>query len=326
MGNKDMAQPQLKNLDHYFENMKKQQGYKQTVSIIPFNELTPYKGFKFSLYEGERFDDMVESIKKHGILMPVIARRSGEILEILSGHNRVNAGKAAGLNEAPVIILENIPDELAEAYVIETNLMQRSFTDMSHSERAAVIFLHYSKMFSQGKRNDIAEQIKMLENPNEDNETLPKKEPATKSRTDEKIGEKYKLSKNTIARYLRIHRLIPALKTRLDKNGIAFIPAVTLSFLKETEQIFLDECMEQNKCTVNMKKSGLLRQFSEKRKLDKDSIYKILSGEISQKKSNQIQTVKIDRTTYAKYFQPGQSAKEIQKIIEKALEKYFETK
>ena len=46
---------------------------------------------------------------------------------------------------------------------------------MAHTEKAAVIALHHSKMFSQGKRNDILEQLKMLENPHEhgENETFP---------------------------------------------------------------------------------------------------------------------------------------------------------
>ena len=82
-------------------------------------------------------------------------RRIGEVLEILAGHNRVNAAKLAGLSEVPAIILENISDEEAWIYIIETNLMQRSFADMSHSEKAAVIATQHSKLFSQGKRNDI---------------------------------------------------------------------------------------------------------------------------------------------------------------------------
>jgi len=68
------------------------------------------------------------------------------------------------------------------------------------------------------------------------------------------------------------------LKTRLDDGDIAFIPAVTLSFLKEDEQ-------------------GLVARTP---------------------------TVKIDKSLYARYFQSNQSAKEVQDIVEKALQMYFE--
>ena len=276
------------------------------------------------MYEGERLDDMVESVRTNGVLVPIIVRKSGKTLEILAGHNRVNAAKSAGLDEIPAIILENISDEDALVYVVETNLIQRSFADMAHSEKAAVISLHHSKMFSQGKRNDILEHLKMLENPHEYEENGTTPQIGAKLRTDEKIGEVYSLSKNTIARYLRINQLIPVLKSKLDSGNIAFIPAVTISFLRGAEQQLLNECMEQYGLFVDMKKTDALRQLSEKGKLDKDSIYKILSGETEQKKSNRIPAIKINKTVYAKYFKPDQSAKEIQGIVEKALEMYFD--
>jgi len=48
---------------------------------------------------------MVASIISNGVLVPIIVRRIGENLEILSGHNRVNASKLAGLNELPYYYL-----------------------------------------------------------------------------------------------------------------------------------------------------------------------------------------------------------------------------
>ena len=115
-----------------------------------------------------------------------------------------------------------------------------------------------------------------------------------------------------------------SLKTRLDNGEITFIPGVTLSFLKETEQFILDECIEQNGLYVDIKKADLLREFSEKNKLNEESIVRILSGETMQKKSGRTPAVKISKTVYAKYFKAEQSAKDIQEIVEKALEMYFE--
>lgn len=321
--NNDKTKPVLKNLDDLFDSMAAKPVYKYVVISAAINGLTPFSENPFHLYEGERLDDMVESIRKNGVLVPVIVRRIGEILEILSGHNRVNASSLAGFSEVPVIVMENISDDEALMYVVETNLIQRSFADMAHSEKAAVIALYHSKMFSQGKRNDILLQLKMLENPhgNNGNETLSQKE--TKLRTDEKIGKLYNLSRNTIARYLRIQKLIPALKKLLDKDGIAFTQAVTLSFLKETEQSLLYDCTQKHGFKINTNKAGLLRQFSEKSKLSEDYIHGILSGEMTKKKSSRTPSVKISKPVCAKYFTPEQSVKEIQSIIEKALEMYY---
>ena len=317
-------QPELKNLDDLFDRMEQQPVFKNVITSVSIEKLVPFNKNPFRLYSGERLDDMTESIRKNGILVPIIVRGKGAIFEILSGHNRVNAGTIAGLKEIPAIILENISDDEAMVYVVETNLIQRSFVEMTYSEKAAVIALHHSQMFSQGKRNDILEQIKLLENPHRynGNETLP--QIGAKLRTDEKIGDKYSLSKNTIARYLRINKLIPKLKNLLDDGNINFIPAVTISFLKEDEQPILNEYIIRYKFSVDIKKAEIMRQYSEKNKLDGESIYKILSGETTQKKSNRVPAVKISKTVYAKYFQPEQSVKEIQEIIEKALQMYFD--
>jgi ParB family chromosome partitioning protein len=73
-----------------------------------------------------------------------------------------------------------------------------------------------------------------------------------------------------------------------------------------------------------MKKADALRQYSNKGKLNGDNIYAILSGKAGQKPPpNRTPTVKINTTVYARYFKPSQSAKEIQDIVEKALEMYF---
>jgi len=125
----------------------------------------------------------------------------------------VNASKLAGLENIPAIVLENVSDEDAMIYVIETNLMQRSFSDMTHTEKAAVITLHHSKMFSQGKRNDILEQIKMLENPHEYKENQTCAENPQKLKTRDIVAQEYGLKRETVACYLRINKLTIELKT-----------------------------------------------------------------------------------------------------------------
>ena len=292
------------------------------ISVI-IEKLTPFKGHPFRLYEGERLDDMVASIKANGVLVPIIVRMIDTTLEILAGHNRVNAAKLAGLDEVPALILESISDEDAQAYVIETNLIQRSFSDMTHTEKAAVIALHHSKMFSQGKRNDILNQIKMLENPHEykENETCAENPSKLKSR--EIIAHEYGLKRETVVYYLRVNKLIPELKIMLDDGKIVISSAATLSYLKIEEQILIADCMERNGLSVDVKKADFLRQFSQKGKLNGENVYKVLSGETTPKPSR-TPTVKIDKSIYSRYFKPSQSAKEIQATVEKALEMYFE--
>ncbi len=108
----------------------------------------------FHLYEGERLDDMVESIREHGVLNPVIVRKMHYGYEMLSGHNRQNAAKIAGLKEIPAIVKDGLSEAEAYVYVIETNLMQRSFTDLQISEKAAVLAERYDKVLYQRKKDE----------------------------------------------------------------------------------------------------------------------------------------------------------------------------
>ena len=68
------------------------------IGSIPVEEIHPFR-----LYEGERLEDMVQSIREYGVLNPVIVRKAARGYEMLAGHNRTNAAKIAGLTEIPAI-------------------------------------------------------------------------------------------------------------------------------------------------------------------------------------------------------------------------------
>lgn len=329
MAIKVSTKPRLKNLDDLFllnggENPLEQRNDTVTArhpaqrqqSTLAIADLVPFSEHPFRLYEGERLSDMVESIRQHGVLVPILARRINGGFEILSGHNRVNAAKLAGLEKVPGIVMENVTDDEAWIYVVETNLMQRSFSEMRHSEKAAVIALYHSKLFSQGKRNDIIKELKRLENPNpqEDGATSAQKEQKLTAR--DYVAQAYDLNRNTVARYLRIFQLTPNLKLRLDTGEIGFIASVTLSFLSEQEQLDLDKCIELNRFKVDGKKADLLREYSENRKLDEEKIYLILSGEIG-KKPNRTPTVKVSKKFIHSIFGQINPQKKYRRLLKK---------
>lgn len=122
--------------------------YTRRHSSLRIKDLIPFKNHPFKLYEGQLFEDMVKSVRDNGVLEPIIVRpiTGTETYEILSGHNRVAAAKEAGSDSVPAIIKYGLSDEEALLIVTETNLMQRSFTDLKHSERAAALTAHYAAM------------------------------------------------------------------------------------------------------------------------------------------------------------------------------------
>jgi len=192
------------------------------LATLPLTQLNDFPNHPFRLYSGERKDDMVDSIREKGILQPLIARALDDgQYHILSGHNRKYCGIEAGLDTAPVIIKHNLSDDEAWVYVIETNLIQRSFADMLPSEKAAVLHMQHSKMFSQGKRTDIINELESLSKPHDskENETsvgIPQKLDTRKS-----LANEYGLKTHYVAQLLRIHLLSDLMKNRLDNGEFA---------------------------------------------------------------------------------------------------------
>ena len=168
---------------------------------------------------------MVESIKVHGILNPVIVRKIERGYEMLAGHNRLNAAKIAGLTEVPAIVKENLSDENAYVYVIETNLMQRSFTDLQPSEKAAVLAERYDKVLYQRNREYIINELKELEGDTKGGHDVHL------SKNRDGLGEEYGLSGRSVARLLRVNELVPELKDKLDAGKISLVTAVQLSYV-----------------------------------------------------------------------------------------------
>lgn len=297
------------------------------ITEMDFSIMESFPNHRFRLYEGQQLDDMVESIRQFGILLPIILwhTEDGRYI-ILSGHNRKNAAQLAGLTQGPVIIRENLTHDDAVLIVTETNLRQRSFSDMSHSERAYCLAQHYEALKSQGKRNDLLAEIEILLNPHGSEENETSSEVQTKSRSDTKLGQDYGLSRDKVAKYIRISNLIDPLISRVDKGEIAFLAAYDLSFVEDTaKQQQIADLMDSDSYKVDMKKAELFHSYYEAGKLTDTAIVQILSGEKTRKpKSSKPQPVKIKPAVISKYFTPQQTQKEIEETIDKALALYFE--
>ncbi|GIP30947.1 ParB N-terminal domain-containing protein [Paenibacillus sp. J2TS4] len=322
--------PKLASIDELLllsEQPQETSDQKGGIQSIPINKIRFFKDHPFRLYEGERLTDMANSIESNGVLVPVIIRRietdeNGCDFEMLAGHNRMNAALLIGLEHLPAIVKENLTDEEALMYVVETNVLQRSFSEMLPSEKSKVLSLRYSDMFSQGKRNDIIDELKKLENPQYDKESSTCALIGHKLNSREIVAAEYGLSKNTVARLLRIDHLIVELKRRVDDGEIGIYPAVSLSYIPETEQSFVEEVLTQNGYKVDMKKAELLRSYSGK--LTTEQAAKILSGEATRKpRSKSPAPFKLKHKVYAKYFSPDTKASAVEVIIDKALEMYF---
>lgn len=298
------------------------------VKQIPIDNLLPYHNHKFHLYEGERLEDMVASVKENGILVPIIvqpAKTQDGFFEILSGHNRSNAARLAGLPSVPAVIKEKLTDQEAEMYVIETNLLQRGFDDLLTSEKATVLALRYSEMFSQGKRNDIANELKKLENSDiteisTDTEEQPK---TSENKSVTKVGNEYGLSKNTVARLLRIDKLTNELKSLVDQNVLSIRAGVNLSYINYEGQQIVYNILNESSKTISITQSKDLKELYESEDFSLSEVIKIIMQE---DKKTSFKPIKIKPKVYSRFFTDKTEQAEIESTIEKALEMYFAEK
>lgn len=84
------------------------------LSLIEPNEEQPRKDFNEEL-----IGELADSIKKYGVLQPLLVQKKGEHYEIIAGERRWRAAKVAGLKEVPVVIREYSKQQAMEIALIE---------------------------------------------------------------------------------------------------------------------------------------------------------------------------------------------------------------
>ena len=298
------------------------------VKLIAIESLVPFARHRFALYEGERLDDMVESIKKNGVIVPIIARtiEGSDKFEIISGHNRVYASGLAGIMKVPAVIKVGLSDEEAELYSIVTNVIQRSFKDLKISEQAYVMGMKYKKLFDAKKLTAIDEELKALENGGKDvNQEVAPLVPPPKGNTRDLLAEDYGVCRMTVSRLVRINELCDELKKLVDTGNIKIRPAVELSYLSTEVQKMLYECMSRTGInTISQNTAWELKELCKNQKdITPGMIEKILSGSnalsVRMDRSNRIA---LDSEVFERYFKDVPK-KEVVDIVQKALEMYF---
>lgn len=282
------------------------------IQTIQIKNIQPFHDHPFHLYEGERLEDMIASVKEHGILNPVIVQKIDGGYEMLSGHNRMNAAKLAGLKEVPAIVKMDLSEEEAYVYVIETNLMQRSFSDLLISEKAAVLKARYEKESCQGRRNDIIEEITRLEGKEVE---VTRGHGDHRMKTRDTIGKEYELSGSSVGRLLKLNDLIKPFKDMVDRGALYTKVALQLAFLPEEEQNMVYNVIKEKKSKITIEMVMKLRSHSGT--LTDAMVRRYLSTEPVKKKC-----YKVPARIVEKYF-VGMDPNMVDNIVEQALEAWF---
>ncbi|MEM7409918.1 MAG: ParB/RepB/Spo0J family partition protein [Myxococcota bacterium] len=91
---------------------------------LPIALIDPNPDQPRRVFEAEGLQKLVDSVRIHGVLQPVVVRRAGDRYELVVGERRWRASKQAGLESLPAVILEIDPRDRLEVALVE-NVQRR---------------------------------------------------------------------------------------------------------------------------------------------------------------------------------------------------------
>lgn len=264
---------------------------KPKVEELPLSELTPFKNHPFKVKNDAEMAELMKSIADAGVLSPALARpKEGGGYELISGHRRLAACKALGMDTMPVIV-RKLTDEEAVITMVDSNLQREHILP---SEKAFAYKMKLDALKHQGKSSG-------------------------------QLGQKWSRdelsdtdSGRQIQRYIRLTNLIPEILQMVDDARIALTPAVELSYLQPSEQETLFSIMDCDEVTPSLSQAQRLRRMSEEQRFTDSAVMQLMS----EVKGNQVEYVKVPVDKLRSFFRPDTSMKQMTETLVKAMDFY----
>lgn len=258
------------------------------VMDIPMAEIFPFKNHPFKVLDDEKMEEMVESVKQYGVLVPVMVRERPEGgYELLSGHRRQHASTIVGLEAIPAIV-KNCNDDEATIIMVDANIQREN---ISISEKAKAYRMKYDAMKHQGKAG---------------------------GNTLEEMSETAGESMKTIQRYIYLSNLTEELLDLVDLKKIGVAQGINLSFLNEEEQNVVCQLMTDLSMFVSMEQSERIKEASKQGQFSKEFVM----GLMYNAKPAPARKVVFDSKKLNSYFDPTMSVGDIEEIIVKLLDEW----
>ena len=275
----------------------------QLEKVVTLNpaEISDFPNHPFKVKQDEAMAEMVDSIRKYGVLVPALVRpKEDGGYEMVAGHRRKFAAALAELTEIPCIV-RNLTDDEATIIMVDSNLQRETILP---SEKAFAYKMKLEAMKRQGQRSDLTSD--------------PLGQKLKGKVSVEVLATNSPDGKTQIQRFIRLTELIPSVLQMVDDGKIAFRPAVELSYLSKEQQEALYSTMECEDCTPSLAQAIKMKEFSKDGKLTDEVILSIMQED----KPNQKEQFKMPKERISKYFAPGTPAQKIEDTIIKALELY----
>ena len=197
------------------------EGQSEIITTLKVAEIHPFEGHPFNVKDDKDMMDLVDSVKKFGVLEPVVVipRKAGGY-EMVSGHRRRRACELAGIATMPVIVRQLDRDE-AVISMVDANLKRENISPM---EKARAYAMKLEAMKHKAGRRTKEEVAAM--------EAAGKKS----MRADEELAQQTGESRSNIQKLVRLNSLTPELQQMVEEKKLPVHTAADLSYLKKEEQ------------------------------------------------------------------------------------------
>ena len=260
----------------------------EQIVYINLSELHPFKNHPFGVRDDSEMKGLVESVKASGVNQPALVRpREDGGYEIIAGHRRQKASELAGFANMPCIV-RNMTDDEAVLAMTDDNLR------------------HREKILPTEKANSLKMQVEAIKH-----QGGPGLGEDAVNRSTEIVGERNGMNYKQVQRYIRLTELVPELQKMLDEKGLAFTPAVEISFIRPKHQQYIAISIEGQQSTPSLSQAQQLRKLDKEGKLNPD----VIDGILSQEKKKEDRNVIINGAELEKYFGKDKSPREMKDQI-----------
>ena len=233
------------------------QGQPEIITTLKVSEIHPFEGHPFHVKDDKDMMDLVDSIKKFGVLEPVVVipRQAGGY-EMVSGHRRRRACELAGIATMPVIVRQLDRDE-AVISMVDANLKRENISPM---EKARAYAMKLEAMQRKAGRRTKEEKAAL--------EAAGKKP----MRADEELAQQTGESRSNIQKLVRLTNLTPELQQMVEDKTLPVHTAADLSYLKKEEQAAVADAIQKEAKVPTGAQAVELKKASQQGELTKAKI------------------------------------------------------
>ena len=226
-----------------------------SVVMLPVEKIDDFEGHPFPVQDDKDMLDLVESIKKFGVLEPVTVIRSGkdpERYEMVAGHRRKHGCTLAGVAQIPAIVRDMDRDS-AIIYMVDSNLKRENISPMVKARAYTMKLEAMKRKAGRPTKAQMEAGYKPM-------------------RADEQLAQQTGESRATIQRLTRLTKLEPELQNMVEEKKLPVNTAADISYLKPQEQKALADAIKREDKVPTGAKAAELKKESQAGKLTTEKI------------------------------------------------------